>query len=86
MARLLCYNRIMRTDYLNPQIYNRLYAVMTYENVLALRISLETGLRIDDVLSLTANQIIGRTLRGTEEKTGKAYKKAVSADLADFEL
>lgn len=73
----------MRTDYLNPQIYNKLYAVMTYENVLALRISLETGLRIDDVLSLTVNQIIGRTLRGTEEKTGKAYKKAVSADLSD---
>ena len=39
----------MRTDYLNPQLYNRLYACMTYENVLALRVSLETGLRIDDI-------------------------------------
>lgn len=72
----------MRTDYLNPQLYNRLYSVMTYENVLALRISLETGLRIDDVLSLTAEQLRGRTLRGSAEKTGKPYKKVISADLA----
>ena len=81
-GRFLCYNRIMRTDYLNPQIYNRLYAVMTYDNVLALRISLETGLRIDDVLSIRTEQIKGRTIRGTAEKTGKPYKKAISNDLA----
>ena len=72
----------MRTDYLNPQIYNRLYAVMTYDNVLALRISLETGLRIDDVLSIRMEQIKGRTIRGIAEKTGKPYKKAISNDLA----
>ena len=81
-GRFLCYNRIMRTDYLNPQIYNRLYGVMTYENVLALRISLETGLRIDDILSLRAEQLKGRTLRGVAEKTGKPYKKVISGDLA----
>lgn len=72
----------MRTDYLNPQIYNRLYAVMTYDNVLAMRIALETGLRIDDVLSLRYEQIKGRTVRGTAEKTGKEFKKVLSADLA----
>lgn len=72
----------MRTDYLNPQLYNRLYAVMTYENVLALRVSLETGLRIDDVLSIRSDQIAKRTLRGVAEKTGKPYRKSVSADLA----
>lgn len=72
----------MRTDYLNPQLYNRLYAVMTYDNVLALRISLETGLRIDDVLSIRTEQIKGRTIRGTAEKTGKPYKKVISSDLA----
>lgn len=73
----------MRTDYLNPQVYNKLYAVMTYENVLALRIALETGLRIDDVLSLKAFQLDARTLRGVEEKTGKPFKKVISADLAN---
>lgn len=72
----------MRTDYLNPQLYNRLYSVMTYENVLALRVSLETGLRIDDVLSLTHENLHKRTISGTAEKTGKPFKKVISADLA----
>lgn len=72
----------MRTDYLNPQLYNRLYGCMTYENVLALRVSLETGLRIDDVLSLRANQIVRRTICGIAEKTDKPYRKTISADLA----
>lgn len=81
-AVLFGYNGSMRTDYLNPQLYNRLYAVMTYDNVLAMRIALETGLRIDDVLSLRYEQIKGRTVRGTAEKTGKEFKKVLSADLA----
>lgn len=81
-ALFLLYNGSMRTDYLNPQIYNRLYSVMTYENVLALRVSLETGLRIDDVLSIRYEQIKGRTLRGIAEKTGKEYRKVISPDLA----
>ena len=79
---LIVYNGIMRTDYLNPQLYNKLYSCMTYENVLALRVSLETGLRIDDVLSLRASQIVRRTICGTAEKTDKPYKKTISADLA----
>jgi integrase len=78
----MCYNENMRTDYLNPKLYNKLYAVMTYSNVLALRVSLETGLRIDDVLSLKPEQLKGRTLRGKAEKTDKPYKKVISADLA----
>jgi integrase len=71
----------MRTDYLNPDLYNRLYSVMTYENVLALRVSLETGLRIDDVLSLTPDMVKGQKITGTAEKTGKKYRKTISKDL-----
>jgi integrase len=56
---------------------------MTYENVLAMRIALETGLRIDDVLSLRYEQINGRTLRGIAEKTGKEFRKVISRDLAN---
>ena len=56
---------------------------MTYENVLALRISLETGLRIDDVLSLKKEHLTKRTITGTAEKTEKTYRKTVSADLAN---
>lgn len=55
---------------------------MQYNNVLALRVSLETGLRIDDVLSLRTENLKGRTIVGTAEKTGKPFKKTLSADLA----
>jgi integrase len=55
---------------------------MTYENVIVLRVCLETGLRVDDVLSLRFEQLKGRTIRGHAEKTGKAYRKVISDDLA----
>jgi integrase len=74
----------MKTDYLNPKLYNRLYAYMTYENVLALRTCLETGLRVDDVLSLKKCQLSGRTITGIAEKTQKKYKKTISQDLANM--
>ncbi len=72
----------MRTNYLNPDLYNRLYSVMQYNNVLALRVSLETGLRIDDVLSLRTENLKGRTIVGVAEKTDKPFKKTLSVDLA----
>lgn len=74
--------KLARTYYLNPKLYNKLYAVMQYENSLALRTSLETGWRISDVLNLTPKQIQGRTVRIVAQKTGKADKKVISADLA----
>lgn len=42
----------MKSDYLKPSTYEALYRVMQRDNVLAIRVSLETGLRIDDVLRL----------------------------------
>lgn len=71
-----------RTHYLNPKLYNKLYAVMQYENSLALRTSLETGWRIDDVLHLRLCDLHGRTLSCVAMKTGKSDKKVISADLA----
>lgn len=55
---------------------------MQYENSLALRCSLETGMRIGDVLALEQKQLQGRTITYTAQKTGKKDKKVVSADLA----
>lgn len=72
----------MRTFYLNPTVYNKLYAVMQYPNALALRTSLETGLRINDVLSLTPKQLNKRTLIGIASKTKKPYKRTLSVDLS----
>ena len=54
---------------------------MTYDNVLAIRVSLETGMRIDDVLSLRRKNIKGRKLYYTAQKTGKEDKKVISQGL-----
>lgn len=54
---------------------------MHYENALALRLSLETGLRITDVLNLETKQLKGKTIQFTAQKTGKSGKKVISADL-----
>lgn len=72
----------MKADYIKPQIYKKIYPIMSYENALALRCSLETGMRIGDVLGLEVKQITGRTISYTAQKTGKADKKVISADLA----
>lgn len=72
----------MVVDYIKPSIYKKIYNVLQYENALALRTSLETGMRIGDVLSLEKNQLKGRTLFFTAQKTGKKDKKVISADLA----
>lgn len=55
---------------------------MQYENSLALRCSLETGMRIGDVLAMHTYQLEGRTITYTAQKTKKKDKKVISADLA----
>lgn len=72
----------MRADYIKPSVYTRIYHLMQYENALALRLSLETGLRIGDCLSLTPEQLQGQTISYTAQKTGKRGKKKITADLA----
>lgn len=72
----------MKTDYIEPWLYGKIFHLMTYENALALRVSLETGLRIGDVLSLKPENLQGTTLHYTAQKTGKSGKKKLSADLA----
>lgn len=72
----------MKTDYINSNLYQKLYSLMQYENALALRCSLETGLRIGDVLALKPEQLDGRTITYTAQKTGKSGKSVISADLA----
>lgn len=72
----------MKTDYIKPSTYNKIYHLMQYENALALRLSLETGLRIGDALSLKPDDLEGCSVRYTAQKTGKSGKKTISADLA----
>lgn len=72
----------MRADYVTPTIYNKIYHLMQYENALALRVSLETGMRIGDVLALKPMQLDNNCITYTAQKTGKSGKKLISADLS----
>ena len=72
----------MKTDYIKPSVYKKIYQTMEYENALALRLSLETGLRIGDVLALTPENLKGNTIYYTAQKTGKKGKKVISSDLS----
>lgn len=75
-----------RSEYLPPECWRGLYRVMQRENVNAMRVSIETGMRIDDVLSLRTEQL-GTRERGkrvfeyTAKKTGKTAKVEISLDL-----
>ena len=71
----------MRSEYLDPTLYTELYSVMERDNVNAMRVALETGLRIDDVLSLKPEQLQGARLRYTAKKTGKSGTAKLSASL-----
>lgn len=73
----------VKADYMKPENYNKLFVFMTYENTLVLRVSLETGLRIGDILKLRPDDLRGRTITYTAEKTGKRGKAVVTQDLAN---
>ena len=73
----------MKADYIKPSLYKKLYSVLQYENVLVCRVSLETGMRVGDVVSLKPEQLVKRTIVYTAEKTGKPDKKSISHDLAE---
>lgn len=55
---------------------------MQYSNILALRVSLETGMRIDDVLSLKVSDLKKRTITYIAKKTGKQDKKTITNTLS----
>lgn len=72
----------MKSDYLNPDTYDELYRVMQRDNVLAIRVSVETGLRIDDVLRLRWENFTKSTkFTYFAKKTGKKGVKKLSKSL-----
>lgn len=72
----------MMTDYVSPDDFGRICAHMHHENALAVEVSLETGLRIGDVVALRRDQLDGQRLRFVASKTGKPGVKRISAQLA----
>lgn len=72
----------MKADFVKSDTFKALYNLMQYENVLALRLSCETGLRIGDVLKVKPSDIDGTKLTYTAQKTGKSGVKSISPDLS----
>ena len=70
------------TDYVSPDDFGRICAHMHHENALAVEVSLETGLRIGDVVALRRDQLNGQRIHFTASKTGKSGSKRISAQLA----
>lgn len=75
----------MRTEWICTEEMSHILAALTYENRLACQVSLRTGLRIGDVLSLTRRNIFGNSGRFTikEQKTGKSRRVYIPKDLLE---
>lgn len=73
----------MRADYCEKSFFIIILAALTIENRLAILVSLYTGLRINDVLSLKTEQIRKQRFTVVESKTGKKRKIRLSDDLLD---
>lgn len=70
-----------RSEYLPPECWREMYRVMQRANVNALRVSLETGMRIDDVLSMRPDDLRGDSFSYVAKKTGKRGRAKLSLDL-----
>ena len=76
----------MRTDWAPKGEIEHVLAALTPQNRLACEISLATGLRINDVLALKAEQIQKQRFTVREEKTGKTRAIYLPKELQDRAL
>ena len=70
----------MRSGYIAPEDFKRLSARLQPANFLAVRIAMQTGLRIDDVLSLRIENLKVR-ITVTEKKTGNKRRVYIGKKL-----
>lgn len=73
----------MRSSYIDFGDLQHLFSVLMPENALVLRVALETGLRIGDVLAITTQQIQRQRFTVHEQKTGKSRRVYLSRPLWD---
>ena len=71
----------MRSEFVNSDSLRLLTSLMEYENGLALRVCIETGLRIGDVLKIKKRDLDGNKLHFVASKTGKSGTKEISTKL-----
>lgn len=64
----------MRSDYIERGVMDHILAALTPPNRLAVLVSMLTGLRIGDVLSLKVTQIVTERATVKEAKTGKTRR------------
>ena len=73
----------MKAEYLPKEQYKSILRKMQPGNALALKVALRSGLRIDDVLSRTPDELVGNKLFFTAKKTGKPGEIILPRSLAD---
>lgn len=72
----------MRSDFVDKDVLSHVLYALTYENRLACKVAIETGLRIGDVLSIRTKQLRKKSsFTITEQKTGKKRTVRLSAAL-----
>lgn len=71
----------MRSEWIPKGDFEMILAALTPENRLACEVSLATGLRINDVLALTPDKVRKQRFTVYEQKTGKARRVRLPADL-----
>ena len=72
----------MRSDYVEPDTVQQILAKMKPQNALALRVTLETGLRIGDVLKIKTSALErSRGFSVRQQKTGKRKHVKLSNSL-----
>ena len=71
----------MRSDFVERDILGHVLFALTPINCLACRVSLETGLRIDDVLAIKSADLKKQTFTVTEKKTNKKKRCRLSQSL-----
>lgn len=73
----------IRTDYATDAELDTVLSLLTPPNRLACQLSLHTGLRISDVLSIRTDQLTSRRITVREAKTGKSRRIYIPQRLLD---
>lgn len=71
----------MKSEYIDGELWRGIVSGMTPANALAIAVSLETGLRIGDVLRLHESDLCEDGISYTAEKTGKSGAAKCSAKI-----
>lgn len=74
----------MQSQYIDREVWRAIMPCMTRQNALAIAVSLETGLRIGDVLALQVSDLSDTCITYTAAKTGKRGSAPCASRLLDL--